>query len=369
MNETTTAKLTVAWIGTGAMGAPMARRVLDAGYPLAVFDRDPTACAELVAAGARLASSPADALKGAQVAFTMLGFPEEVEEVYLAKDGLVGAAEPGTYLVDLSTSDPNLAHDIAEVAEVSELHAFDAPVAGSVADAKAGLLTAFCGATDEAIAPVLPLIQTFADRAVAFGAAGKGQTAKLASQVALAANLVGMAEALSFAGQGGVDASLLLDAMGDGVSSSAVLDVLAPKAAAGDYTAGLQVGHFVKDLGLILAGAEELELTLPGVDTANELFGILNEIGGARMGVQSLGLVYADEATCAAHGLDWSVLAKDEDDEAEGFVGADHGEGCACGCHDHDCDCEDCDGDCDCDEHGHAHGDGREGFSPDFSQN
>jgi 3-hydroxyisobutyrate dehydrogenase len=356
MSDAKTGKPQVAWIGLGPVGEPLARRVLAAGYPLAVCavnaDEEPAAAA-LVEAGARRCATLAEAAGRADVVFTLLGLPEAVEELYLAKGGLVESAKKGARLVDLSASDPQLAHDVAEVAEVSGLHAFDAPVAGGASAARAGTLTAFCGATEADVEPVRPLLDLFAEKVLPLGAPGKGQHAMVAHQIALAVNLVGLSEALTYAHQAGVDERALLDGMGDGLAGSAVLDVLAPKMLEGDTRAGQPVCDMVKDLGLALAGAEEMELTLPATDTANELFGILNEIGGARMGVQALNLVYQDEATCAAHGLDWSVLSKDEDDEdGQGFVGADHGEACSCGhghAHGHGeaCDCG-CDDGCDC---------------------
>lgn len=345
----------VAFIGTGIMGAPLARHLLDAGYALAVYNRTPGKCAPLVARGARLAASPADAVRDADVVFTMVGFPEEVEELYLARGGLLDASKPGAFLVDLTTSSPELARDIAEVAEVSGRHAFDAPVTGGQQGAEDGTLTVFCGADQATVDAVRPLLETFSAKVLAFGAAGKGQTAKLANQTALAGCMVGMVEALALARQGGLDLAQTLEGLRGGMADSQVLRALAPRVLQDDYAPGFMVDHFVKDLGLVLQMAEDEELTLPGVETANQMYNILAEIGGRRMGTQALDLVYADEATCAAHGLDWSVLADDADEDD--FEGADHGEGCDCGCHDHahthvhgdDCDCGCCDDDCDCD--------------------
>lgn len=339
MNDT---KQRVAFIGTGIMGAPMARHLIEAGYPVTVYNRTASKCAPLVEAGARLAESPADAAAQADVVITMVGFPEEVEELYLARGGLVEASKPGAFLIDMSTSSPELARDIAEVAAVSGRRAFDAPVTGGQQGAQAGTLTVFCGATEEDVAPVRPVLEAFSSKVFCFGGPGKGQMAKLANQVALAGCMVGLAEGISFAREGGLDVVTTLEALAGGMAASAALDAFGAKIVAGDFAPGFMVEHYVKDLGLALEVAEDEELTLPGVETANQLYGLLAEIGGARMGTQAIDLVYSDERACAEHGLDWSLLERD--DEEEGGESADGS--CGCGCHDHD------HGD------GHAHGEG-----------
>lgn len=344
------AKQSVAFIGVGIMGSAMASHLLEAGYPLTVCNRTPGKCAELVARGAVLAQTPAEAAAAADVVITMVGCPEEVEELYLAKNGLIEASKPGAYLIDMTTSSPSLARDIAEVAEVSGLHAFDAPVTGGAQGARAATLTVFCGASEKDLAPVRPLLEVFGPEVVAFGSAGKGQLAKLANQTALAGCMLGLAEALSFAKQGGLDLDRTLAALQTGMADSTAMDQLGPKMIAGDYAPGFTVQRFAKDLRLVLEAAEAAELTLPGVETASQLYGILNEIGGARMGTQALGLVYDDEATCAAAGLDWALLDTGEDDD---FEGAER-DGCDCGC-DHD--------------HGRVLGEGCGCGAPDYEQN
>lgn len=347
------ARQSVAFIGTGIMGAAMAGHLLEAGYPLTVYNRTAEKCADLVARGARLAASPAEAAADADVVITMVGMPEDVEELYLAKGGLIDASKPGAYLIDMTTSSPALARDIAEVAEVSGRHAFDAPVTGGAQGARAATLTMFCGASEKDLAPVRSVLEVFGSEVFAFGGAGKGQLAKLANQTALAGCMVGLAEAISFAKQGGLDLELTLAALQTGMADSTAMDQLGPKMLEGDYKPGFMVEHFVKDLCLVLEAAENAELTLPGVETANQLYGILNEIGGARMGTQAVELVYDDEAACAAAGLDWSLMGEDADPEDEDFVPADHGEECECGCGGH---------------HHHHHGDGC-GCGADYEQN
>ena len=155
-------KLSVAFIGTGIMGAPIAGHILDAGYPVTVNNRTKSKAAALIERGAVWADTPAEAAANADVVFTMVGYPSEVEELYLAGDGLLACTKPGAVLIDLTTSSPELARDIAEAAQVSGRMAFDCPVTGGESGAIAGTLTAIVGATENDIAPVRDILATFA---------------------------------------------------------------------------------------------------------------------------------------------------------------------------------------------------------------
>ena len=338
--------LKVAFIGTGIMGAPIAGHILDAGYDLTVYNRTKAKADALVARGAHWAESASAAAAEADVVFTMLGYPQDVEEVYLATDGLVRTAKKGAWLIDLTTSSPQLARDIHEAAEVEDKHAFDCPVTGGEAGAIAGNLTLIIGATKEEAAPVEELLKTFGERLFYFDGAGKGQTGKLCNQTSLAACMVGMADALALAEQAGLDRERMLEMVGTGMGSSRALTDLAPKAVAGDWKPGFLVEHFRKDIRLAIEQSEELEITLPGCETAFTLYDMLCQIGGERLGTQAIALLYAEQADAVAAGLDWSQL------DAEGFE--DEGCGCGCGEHEH--------GGCGCGGHGHGHdhGEGHE---------
>ena len=338
-------KLKVAFIGTGIMGAPIAGHIMDAGYPLTVFNRTKAKAEGLIAKGATWADSPAEAAKDADVVFTMVGFPTDVEEIYLAGDGLLATAKDGAYLIDLTTSAPELARDIAGAAEVCGKHAFDCPVTGGEGGALAGTLTAIVGATERDIEPVRAVFETFTSKIFCFGGAGKGQAAKLSNQVA--SSMVGMADALSFAQQNDLDVEQVREMICSGTGSTGAMMALAPKALDGDYKPGFLVEHFLKDLGLALSVAEEKELALPGADTAFTLYDMLDAIGGGRMGTQAITLLYQEEADAVAAGLDWSLYT----------AAHEHDEGCDCGCdHDHEGHGHEC---C-CGGEGHGHGEGHE---------
>lgn len=325
------------------MGAPIAGHILDAGYPLTVHNRTKSKADELVSRGAVWAETPADAVEDADIVFTMVGFPNEVEELYLAGDGLLAASKPGAYLIDLTTSAPELARDIAEAAGVENRVAFDFPVTGGESGAIAGTLTGIAGATERDIAPVREVLETFTSKIFCFNGPGKGQAAKLSNQIALASCMVGMADSMAFAEQCGLDLEQTREMIMTGTGKSGAMEQLAPKTFDGDWKPGFMVQHFLKDLRLALSHAEDRELALPGADTAFTLYDMLEAIGGAHLGTQAIALLYQEEAEAVAAGLDWSMYRPEEH--------AAHEDGCGCG-HErgegHECEC------------GHDHGDGHE---------
>ena len=312
----------VALIGTGIMGAAIGGHLMDAGYDLTVHNRTREKAEALLARGAHWADTPAEAAADADVVFTMVGYPTDVEDVYLATDGLIRAAKKGAWLIDLTTSSPQLARDIHDAAEVEDKHAY-------------GTLTLIIGAAEKDVAPVMPLLECFSSKRFFFDQPGGGQTAKLCNQVSLASCMVGYADALALAEQSGIDAEKVLEVMASGTGGSGASKSLAPKSLAGDYKPGFMAEHLRKDIALALQRSEDLDITLPGAETAFTLFDMLCQIGGARMGTQALTLLYQEEGTCAAAGLDWSLLEAGEEDEHECCGGHGHQH-----CEDHECHCQ-----------------------------
>ncbi len=307
----------VAFIGTGIMGSAIAGHMLDAGYKLAVFNRTKAKADALVARGAVWANSVADAVRDADVVFTMVGNPEDVEDVYLASGGVLASARRGAWLIDLTTSSPELARDIHDAAEVSDMHAFDCPVTGGEQGAIDGTLTLILGIAEADLPePVAELLKTFSAKMCFFGHAGAGQTAKLCNQVSFAECIVAYADALALGEQAGLDPHAVLDLILSGTGTSGAAATYAPKSLAGDYAPGFFAEYLRKDLGLALAHSEEFGLTMPGAETAYALFDLLCSVGGSRLGGQALSLLYADEADGYAAGLDWSLVenAADESD-------------------------------------------------------
>ena len=346
----------IAFIGTGIMGSAIAGHILDAGYDLTVHNRTREKAEGLLAKGAHWAENPAAAVADADVVFTMVGYPSDVEDVYLSTDGLLRRAKRGAWLIDLTTSSPQLARDIHDAAEVEDKHAFDCPVTGGEAGAIAGTLTLIAGATEAEVAPVLPVLETFSSKVFYFDTPGGGQAAKLCNQVSLVSCMVGYADALALAKQSGIDAEKVLEVMASGTGGSGASRTLAPKSLAGDYNPGFLVEHLRKDVALALQRSEELDITLPGAETAFTLLDMLCQIGGNRLGTQALTLLYEEEGACRAAGLDWSLLEQADDGCGCGCDhehGEDHGDGC-CGGHGHHGEGHECCG-------GHGHGEGHGG--------
>lgn len=341
----------IGFVGCGIMGAPIARHLMGAGFQVTVTTRTPERARALLDAGARWADTPAAACEGAQAVFTMVGMPEDVEDVYLGPDGLLSAAEPGTFLVDLTTSRPELARELSEAAAAMDVTAFDCPVTGGQEGAEAGTLTLIAGATEAQAAPLLGALEAFSSRIFWFGRPGAGQAAKLCNQVSLAGAMAGACEAVAFARAQGLPVGEVCEMVGTGMGATRALETFAPKMEEGDWKPGFKVRHMAKDLGLAVEAADDEGLALPGTETVRALYRTLAGMGGADLGTQALEVLYEEEADAAAAGLDWSHAALD-DDEGDGCCGGHHhGEGHdgCCGGHRHGHD------GCGCSEEGHGH--------------
>ena len=352
----------IGFVGTGIMGTPIVGHLLDAGYTVSVYNRTPAHAQAALDKGATWAESPAEVCRGAQLVFTCVTLPEDVESVYMDREGLLKSAEPGTYLIDLTTQSPELARQLHELGETFDLHVFDCPVTGGQTGAQKGSLTLIAGATQQELAPIQEVLDCFSAKTLYFDAAGAGQAAKLCNQVSLAGCMLGMAEALALAEVSHLDPAKLLELVAAGTGNSYAMDQLAPKALADDWAPGFKVAHFIKDLTLANDAAADSDLPLPGAETARLLYDMLARMGGANMGTQALELIYASAQDAQEAGLN-PALAQDPDapdfdggEEACGCGhehGHEHGGGC-CGGHGH----EHGHGDGCCGGHGHGHGGG-----------
>lgn len=346
-------KRKIAFIGTGLMGAPMAGHLLDAGYPVTVYNRTKAKADKLVERGAVWANSPAEACKDADVTITIVGYPKDVEEVYMGKDGLIANAKPGSILIDMSTSSPTLAKDINKAAAERDIYAFDAPVTGGEKGAIDGTLTIMVGADEEGLAKVQDIFDTFGKVIIPFGEAGLGQMAKIANQIGIAGNMVTMAESLAFAKHNGIEPEKILPVLESGTAGSVAYSQYAHMAIEGNFNPGFMVQHLRKDLGIALTIGDDEDLTLPVTENAYNLYDLLYNIGGESRGTQAITLIYEDDETCKKQGLDWGLLDEmydqyfddadlydddDEDDEDFDDEDFDDDEECndpECGCHRH----------------------------------
>jgi 3-hydroxyisobutyrate dehydrogenase len=275
----------IAWIGTGIMGAPMARRLLQAGHRVRVHNRSAEKARALAGVGAIVAADATEAARGAEAVFIMVSDTPDVE-------GVAGKIEPalacGQIVIDMSTIAPEAERKIA--ARLTELGAdyLDAPVSGGETGAIEGTLAIMVGGGEAAFNRARPLFELLGKRITHMGPVGAGQTTKLANQIAVAVTLEAAAEALLFARQGGLDPAKVIEAIGAGAAGSWQLNNLGPKIVAGDYRPGFFVQLMRKDLRLVAEAAHEQRLALPGLALMTSMFNAASALGHDRDGTQAV---------------------------------------------------------------------------------
>ena len=282
----------VGWIGTGVMGGPMAGHLMAAGFPVTVFNRTQSKADALIAKGAKWAASPAEVTAQADIVFSIVGFPEDVRETYLDKNGIVPALRKGQIAVDMTTSPPSLAVEIAAAAAKAGGMALDAPVSGGQAGAEGARLSIFVGGDAGAFEKVLPLFQKMGKTITHLGHAGNGQHCKMVNQILIAGNMLALAESITYAKGCGLKPETALDAVSQGAAASWSLTNLGPRILRNDFAAGFFVDHFVKDLGIALAEAKRMKLALPMLAQAEQLYIALQAQGHGRLGTQAILKVY-----------------------------------------------------------------------------
>ena len=282
----------IGFIGIGIMGRSMAGHLLAAGHPLHVHSRTKSKADDLVAAGAVWHETPAGVARAAPVVVTMLGMPEDVEQVYLGPGGLVAESARGSLLVDMTTSSPRLAARIAAAAVARGMHAIDAPVSGGDVGARNAALVIMAGGDADAFEQARPLFGLLGKSATRLGPAGAGQRCKLANQVAVAVGMVAWCEALAHARAGGLDPAAVQHVIAGGAAGSWALTNLAPRALAGDFAPGFMVLHLVKDVRIALDEARAAGQRLPGLETAANLYEALARAGFEGAGTQALMTMY-----------------------------------------------------------------------------
>ncbi|WP_045877867.1 NAD(P)-dependent oxidoreductase [Pseudofrankia sp. DC12] len=278
----------VGWIGTGVMGAAMAGHLLSAGYPLTVATRTRDRAKQLLDAGASWADTPAELAADADIVFSMVGFPADVREVLLGPDGALATARPATVLVDMTTSEPALAVEIATAAAERGVLALDAPVSGGDVGARDGTLSIMVGGAPEALEAVRPCLEAMGRAIVRQGGPGAGQHTKMVNQILIASTMVSISEALLYAYRNGLDVEQVLASVSGGAAGSWSLTNLAPRVIAGNFAPGFYVDHMVKDLGIALAEARRARLALPGLALAHQLYVALQAQDRGRDGTQAL---------------------------------------------------------------------------------
>lgn len=281
-------RLKVAWIGTGVMGAAMARHVLAAGHELVVHNRSRHKAKPLLDAGAGWADTPALAADGADVAISMVAYPFDVEITHLDPHGTLAAKKPPRIIIDMTTSRPSLAVKIFEAANAKGIGSLDAPVSGGDIGAREATLSIMVGGEEQHFQAALPLLQLMSKTVIRHGGPGSGQHAKMVNQILVACNMVGVCEGLIYARSAGLDPLKVIESVGSGAAGSWAINNLGPRILKGDFDPGFYVEHFIKDLGIALEECHRMKRDLPGLVLARRLYECTQALGHGRQGAQAL---------------------------------------------------------------------------------
>ena len=283
----------IGWIGTGVMGQPMCAHLIQNGYDMAVFNRTREKADDLVDAGAVWRESPRAVAEKSDIVFTIVGFPQDVREIYFGDTGIFAGMRKGGTVVDMTTSEPSLAAQIAAQAGENGVAALDAPVSGGDVGARQGTLAIVVGGDRDAFDETKPLFDILGDNVAYLGPAGAGQHTKMSNQTLIASTMIGVVESLLYAWKAGLDPNDVIDVIGRGAASSWSINNLGRRIVAGDYNPGFYIRHFVKDMGIALREAERMNLSLPGLSLARQFYVAAMGMGFEDLGTQGLYKVLA----------------------------------------------------------------------------
>ncbi len=278
----------IGWVGTGVMGASMCGHLLAAGHPVSVYTRSKEKATDLISRGATWVASPAEAAATSDVTFAIVGFPSDVREVFLGDNGIVAGATDGSLIIDMTTSEPSLAVEIADAARAKGVGSIDAPVSGGDVGAKNAALSIMVGGDEDDVARARPLFELMGKAIVLQGGPGAGQHTKMVNQIVIASAMMGIAEGLLYAKQAGLDLSTVLESISGGAAGSWSLSNLAPRVVDGNFDPGFYVDHFVKDMGIALDEARAMQLSTPSLALAHQMYVALQSQGGGLNGTQAI---------------------------------------------------------------------------------
>ncbi len=290
----------VGWIGTGVMGSSMVGHLMAAGYSATVYTRSPGKAEGLIARGAKWANSPQAVAEQSEVVFSIVGFPRDVREVMLGPTGALTGSKPGNVLVDMTTSEPSLAVEIYNAAKEKGVSSVDAPVSGGDIGAKNAALSIMIGGDKDIVDALQPLFAAMGKTIIHQGAAGAGQHTKMANQILIATNMIGVCESLLYGYKAGLDLPTMLQSVGPGAAGSWSLNNLGPRMMNNNFDPGFLVEHFIKDMGIALSEAKRLGLSLPGLALGEQLYLSVKAKGWGRNGTHALMLALSEMA-----GIDW----------------------------------------------------------------
>lgn len=279
---------TIGWIGTGVMGISMLSLLQKQGYQSIVYNRTKEKAQALLDKGAEWADSPQGVAARADVIFTIVGFPEDVREVYMGEKGVLQTVRKGSILVDMTTTEPSLAEEIYAEAKKKGVSSIDAPVSGGDVGAKNGTLSIMVGGDKEAVDTVMPLFEMMGKNIVYQGKAGSGQHTKMCNQITIAGTMIGVCECLLYGYKAGLDLPTMLQSISGGAAACWTLDNLAPRIVKRNFDPGFYVEHFIKDMGIALMEANRMGLALPGLALVKQMYEAVKAQGHGKLGTQAL---------------------------------------------------------------------------------
>lgn len=284
--------MNIGFIGTGVMGTGIINNLLQAGYEVSVFNRTHSKANTVLNNGAIWRDTPAKVAQYSDITFTMVGYPKDVEEVWTSEDGVFAGAKEGSILVDMTTSTPRLAEQLAQTGADLGFKVLDAPVSGGDIGAKNGTLTIMVGGEQQVLDEIKPVLGVIGQQIVLAGSAGKGQHMKMSNNICVAATVITMAESLVYAKAAGLDLESAYNVWRKGAAGSWSVDNYIPRIFQGDYAPGFYVKHLLKDLRIALDAAKEMDIDLPNTQLAEQLFERLSQEHGDE-GVQAIVKLWA----------------------------------------------------------------------------
>ncbi|EIW7257918.1 NAD(P)-dependent oxidoreductase [Listeria monocytogenes] len=278
----------IGFVGTGVMGSSMAGHLLEAGYEVLVYTRTKTKAEDLLDKGALWVETPGELANKVDILISMVGYPKDVEELYLGENGFLENLAVGTVAIDMTTSSPALAKKMAEFGREKGIGVLDAPVSGGDIGAKNGTLSIMVGGSEDVFLKVKPIFDILGSSVILQGDAGAGQHTKMVNQIAIASNMIGVTEAIIYAEAAGLNPSRVLDSISGGAAGSWSLANLIPRVLMDDFSPGFFIKHFIKDMGIAISEAKQMGLELPGLTLAEKMYQTLAEQGLSEEGTQAL---------------------------------------------------------------------------------
>lgn len=282
----------IGWIGTGVMGQSMCMHLLNAGHKVHLYNRTRAKATPLIEQGAVWCDTPAKVAEEGEIIFTIVGFPKDVQSTILSTNGIIEGAKPGTVVVDMTTSSPGLALEIHKALKARDIEALDAPVSGGDLGAREATLAIMVGGDKSVYDKILPLFEIMGKNIALMGGPGAGQHTKMSNQILIAGTMIGTVESLVYAYKSGLDLESVIRVIGSGAAGSWSINNLGPRIARKDFDPGFYIKHFIKDMGIALDEAKQMNLALPGLALANQFYVAAAAMGHEELGTQGLYKVF-----------------------------------------------------------------------------